>query len=66
MNTPDGQRYFTTDRPVAVLMVFVALVVFGYFSLGQLREGSGDSHAGYELSHPDRAHRVSWCRSRGS
>lgn len=36
MNTPDGQRYFTTDRPVAVLMVFVALVVFGYFSLGQL------------------------------
>ncbi|MDG1890230.1 MAG: efflux RND transporter permease subunit, partial [Verrucomicrobiota bacterium] len=27
---------FTTDRPVAVLMVFVAAVVFGYFSLGQL------------------------------
>jgi len=30
-------RYnFTTDRPVAVLMVFTAAVVFGYFSLGQL------------------------------
>ncbi len=27
---------FITDRPVAVLMVFVAAVVFGYFSLGQL------------------------------
>ena len=27
---------FTTDRPVAVLMVFLAAVVFGYFSLGQL------------------------------
>ena len=27
---------FTTDRPVAVLMVFTAAVVFGYFSLGQL------------------------------
>ena len=27
---------FTTDRPVAVLMVFLASVVFGYFSLGQL------------------------------
>lgn len=27
---------FTTDRPVAVLMVFVAAVVFGYFSLGRL------------------------------
>ncbi len=25
-----------TDRPVAVLMVFLAAVVFGYFSLGQL------------------------------
>ncbi len=30
------QPSFTTDRPVAVLMVFVAAVVFGYFSLGQL------------------------------
>ncbi|MDB4619614.1 efflux RND transporter permease subunit, partial [bacterium] len=27
---------FTTDRPVAVLMVFLAAVVFGYFSLGRL------------------------------
>lgn len=34
---PQSQRSnFTTDRPVAVLMVFVAAVVFGYFSLGQL------------------------------
>ncbi|MBL6764479.1 MAG: efflux RND transporter permease subunit [Verrucomicrobiae bacterium] len=31
---PDSN--FTTDRPVAVLMVFTAAVVFGYFSLGQL------------------------------
>ena len=27
---------FTTDRPVAVLMVFLAALVFGYFSLGRL------------------------------
>jgi hydrophobic/amphiphilic exporter-1 (mainly G- bacteria), HAE1 family len=27
---------FTTDRPVAVSMVFLAAVVFGYFSLGRL------------------------------
>lgn len=27
---------FTTDRPVAVFMVFLAAVVFGYFSLGRL------------------------------
>lgn len=30
------QPNFTTDRPVAVLMVFLAAVVFGYFSLGRL------------------------------
>ena len=30
------QSNFTTDRPVGVLMVFLAAVVFGYFSLGRL------------------------------
>ena len=34
-STPEKPN-FTTDRPVAVLMVFTAAVVFGYFSLGQL------------------------------
>ena len=29
-------RDFTTDRPVAVLVVFLAAVVFGYFSLQRL------------------------------
>ncbi len=28
--------HFTTDRPVAVLMVFIAAVVFGYFSFDRL------------------------------
>jgi hydrophobic/amphiphilic exporter-1 (mainly G- bacteria), HAE1 family len=28
--------HFTTDRPVAVLMVFLAAVVFGFFSFGRL------------------------------
>jgi hydrophobic/amphiphilic exporter-1 (mainly G- bacteria), HAE1 family len=28
--------HFTTHRPVAVLMVFLAAVVFGYFSFGRL------------------------------
>ena len=36
MLKPNGSPNFTTDRPVAVLMVFLAAVVFGYFSLGQL------------------------------
>ena len=36
MQPSDQDPNFTTDRPVAVLMVFVAAVVFGYFSLGQL------------------------------
>jgi multidrug efflux pump subunit AcrB len=36
MHSPHPDPNFTTDRPVAVLMVFVAAVVFGYFSLGQL------------------------------
>ncbi|MCD8535144.1 MAG: efflux RND transporter permease subunit [Verrucomicrobia bacterium] len=30
------QRHWLTDRPVANLVVFLALVVFGFFSLGQL------------------------------
>ncbi|MDB4796707.1 efflux RND transporter permease subunit [bacterium] len=36
IESPHRNPNFTTDRPVAVLMVFVAAVVFGYFSLGQL------------------------------
>ncbi len=36
MHSPPPSPNFTTDRPVAVLMVFVAAVVFGYFSLGRL------------------------------
>lgn len=36
MESPHQHSNFTTDRPVAVLMVFVAAVVFGYFSLGRL------------------------------
>ncbi len=36
MEPKHNQPNFTTDRPVAVLMVFLAAVVFGYFSLGRL------------------------------
>ena len=36
MESPHRNPNFTTDRPVAVLMVFLAAIVFGYFSLGQL------------------------------
>ena len=36
MESQPPQPNFTTDRPVAVLMVFLAAVVFGYFSLGRL------------------------------
>ncbi|HIG28080.1 MAG TPA: DUF805 domain-containing protein [Verrucomicrobiales bacterium] len=36
MESPDRSPNFTTDRPVAVLMIFLAAIVFGYFSLGQL------------------------------
>ena len=36
MSSSPHQSSFTTDRPVAVLMVFLAAVVFGYFSLGRL------------------------------
>ncbi|MBT5927024.1 MAG: efflux RND transporter permease subunit, partial [Verrucomicrobia bacterium] len=36
MESPYQHSNFTTDRPVAVLMVFLAAVVFGYFSLGRL------------------------------
>ena len=36
MESPNRNPNFTTDRPVAVLMVFLAAVVFGYFSLNQL------------------------------
>jgi HAE1 family hydrophobic/amphiphilic exporter-1 len=32
----DGLSSFTTRRPVAITMVFVAAVVFGYFSYGRL------------------------------
>ncbi len=32
----EGRRSFVTERPVAVLMLFIAAVVFGYFSLGRL------------------------------
>ena len=34
--TGDGLSSFTTRRPVAITMVFVAAVVFGYFSYGRL------------------------------
>ena len=36
MESPNRTPNFTTDRPVAVLMVFLAAVVFGYFSYNQL------------------------------
>ncbi len=36
MKAPQVKQNFTTDRPVAVVMVFLAAVVFGYFSLGRL------------------------------
>ena len=34
--SPKKPSHFTTDRPVAVLMVFIAAVVFGYFSFKRL------------------------------
>ena len=36
MKPPHPLPHFTTDRPVAVVMLFLAAVVFGYFSLGRL------------------------------
>ena len=33
---PGGRTHFTTHRPVAVLMVFAAAMVFGFFSYGRL------------------------------
>ncbi|MDA7680706.1 efflux RND transporter permease subunit, partial [bacterium] len=33
---PQSLKSFVTDRPVAVLMVFVAAVVFGFFSFQRL------------------------------
>ena len=38
MPQPDSTiiKHFTTDRPVAVLMVFIAAVVFGFFSFKRL------------------------------
>jgi hydrophobic/amphiphilic exporter-1 (mainly G- bacteria), HAE1 family len=36
MTSPFKRIHFTTDRPVAVLMVFLAAVVFGYFSFNRL------------------------------
>lgn len=36
MSAPFKRSSFTTDRPVAVLMVFLAAVVFGYFSFNRL------------------------------
>ncbi|MEM7232239.1 MAG: efflux RND transporter permease subunit, partial [Planctomycetota bacterium] len=36
MESPSKPSNFTTDRPVGVLMVFLAAVVFGYFSLDRL------------------------------
>ncbi len=33
---PTSSKHFTTDRPVAVLMVFIAAVVFGFFSFKRL------------------------------
>ena len=58
MNTPDGQRYFTTDRPVAVLMVLsvggVRLLFLGQLPVTLMPDMSYP---------PDRAHRVS-CAAR--
>ncbi len=34
--SPNPNKHFTTDRPVAVLMVFIAAVVFGFFSFKRL------------------------------
>lgn len=36
MGSDPYQQHFTTHRPVAVLMVFLAAVVFGYFSIQRL------------------------------
>jgi hydrophobic/amphiphilic exporter-1 (mainly G- bacteria), HAE1 family len=36
MDPERASAHFTTDRPVAVLMVFLAAVVFGFFSFGRL------------------------------
>jgi hydrophobic/amphiphilic exporter-1 (mainly G- bacteria), HAE1 family len=36
MDSRRASGHFTTDRPVAVLMVFLAAVVFGFFSFGRL------------------------------
>jgi hydrophobic/amphiphilic exporter-1 (mainly G- bacteria), HAE1 family len=36
MDSGHSSGHFTTDRPVAVLMVFLAAVVFGFFSFGRL------------------------------
>jgi len=36
VNTADTHISFVTRRPVAILMVFLAAVVFGYFSYGRL------------------------------
>jgi HAE1 family hydrophobic/amphiphilic exporter-1 len=36
MNAPRKPAHFTTSRPVAVLMVFTAAVVFGFFSFQRL------------------------------
>jgi len=36
MSRPSSSPNFTTDRPVAVLMVFLAAVVYGYFSFMRL------------------------------
>jgi hydrophobic/amphiphilic exporter-1 (mainly G- bacteria), HAE1 family len=36
MDSGRASGHFTTDRPVAVLMVFLAAVVFGFFSFGRL------------------------------
>jgi hydrophobic/amphiphilic exporter-1 (mainly G- bacteria), HAE1 family len=35
-STQNPNSHFTTDRPVAVLMVFIAAVVFGFFSFKRL------------------------------
>lgn len=35
-SSPADQRSFSTSRPVAVLMVFLAVVVFGFFSYSRL------------------------------
>ena len=35
-HTSNSTSHFTTDRPVAVLMVFIAAVVFGFFSFKRL------------------------------